>query len=94
MDRIAVRTAPFSPGSGLGGFSHNWRPSRVFLTRRSPGFPDGVLGCGRSVEVHAVAEAVEKMDQGGHLAIMQGLGSTGGVSPTHLPWLLRISHVR
>lgn len=29
-----------------------------------------------------------------HVSTRQGLGTVGDVSPTHLPWLLRLAHVR
>lgn len=29
-----------------------------------------------------------------HASLLHGFGTVGEVSPTHLPWLLRLSHVR
>ncbi|KAG2483511.1 hypothetical protein HYH03_017619 [Edaphochlamys debaryana] len=47
--------------------------------------------------VLAVPEAVLSSGSSGnvpHSSILQGLGTVGEVSPTHLPWLLRLAHVR
>lgn len=30
----------------------------------------------------------------GHSALLQGLGAVGDVSPTHMPWLLRLAYLR
>lgn len=30
----------------------------------------------------------------GHTALLQGLGEVGDVSPSHMPWLLRLAHVK
>ncbi len=30
----------------------------------------------------------------GHDALLHGLGEVGDVAPTHMPWLLRLAHVR
>ena len=30
----------------------------------------------------------------GHSALLQGLGRLGDVSPSHMPWLLRLAHIR
>lgn len=30
----------------------------------------------------------------GHSALLQGLGEVGDVAPTHMPWLLRLAHVK
>ena len=30
----------------------------------------------------------------GHTALLQGLGEVGDVAPTHMPWLLRLAHVK
>ena len=30
----------------------------------------------------------------GHSALLQGLGRLGDVAPSHMPWLLRLAHIR
>ncbi|GMH33678.1 hypothetical protein BSKO_01512 [Bryopsis sp. KO-2023] len=40
------------------------------------------------------AVASPEIEQGSHVAILQGLGEMGDVSARHLPWLLRLAHVR
>ena len=30
----------------------------------------------------------------GHDALLHGLGEVGDVAPMHMPWLLRLAHVR
>ena len=43
----------------------------------------------------AVAEApTKRATPEGHSALLQGLGEVGDVAPVHLPWLLRLAHVK
>ncbi|GAB4823718.1 hypothetical protein N2152v2_010764 [Parachlorella kessleri] len=43
----------------------------------------------------AVAEApTKRAGIEGHSALLRGLGDVGDVAPVHLPWLLRLSHVK
>lgn len=38
-------------------------------------------------------ETVQKQNEG-HSALLQGLGEVGDVSTQHVPWLLRLAHIR
>ena len=42
----------------------------------------------------AVAEAQPAARNEGHSALLSGLGAVGDVAASHMPWLLRIAHVR
>ena len=50
----------------------------------------------RGVVVHAAAleEAKPVPRNEGHSALLSGLGAVGDVAASHMPWLLRIAHVR
>ena len=50
----------------------------------------------RGVVVHAAVleEAKPVARNEGHSALLSGLGAVGDVAASHMPWLLRIAHVR
>ena len=42
----------------------------------------------------APAKPAAKVDGGGHTALLHSLGEVGDVAPVHLPWLLRLAHIK
>ena len=52
----------------------------------------------RQLRVAATIAAPAKPAPGkraeGHSALLQGLGRLGDVAPSHMPWLLRLAHIR
>lgn len=54
----------------------------------------------RHLKVQAAVEAPARPSAGGakrgegHSALLQGLGQVGDVAPSHMPWLLRLAHIR
>lgn len=48
----------------------------------------------RPVLKASAVDSAPIIEQGSHLAILQGLGNTGDVPAEHLPWLLRIADIR
>ena len=45
-----------------------------------------------AVTAPAKPGAVRRVE--GHSALLQGLGRLGDVAPSHMPWLLRLAHIR
>ncbi|PNH06834.1 hypothetical protein TSOC_006749 [Tetrabaena socialis] len=57
------------------------------------------LAVARRAQLTAARAAATDLEVGSHntvqhVSLVAGLGSVGEVSPTHLPWLLRLAHVR
>lgn len=54
----------------------------------------------KHLQVMAAVEAPSRPSSGGskrgdgHSALLQGLGQVGDVAPSHMPWLLRLAHIR
>ena len=49
----------------------------------------------RSIVTSAAAAAPARpAAEGGHTALLHGLGEVGDVAPVHLPWLLRLAHIK
>jgi hypothetical protein len=80
----AALTAPRSRGSTLhqalaSSLRSRLKPCQRLLTRPA---------------CSAVVEAPAKRAVEGHSALLQGLGEVGDVASVHLPWLLRLAHVK
>lgn len=48
----------------------------------------------RSVSSNGVKAVSREIQDAGHFAMVQGLGQIGEVDATHLPWILRLAHIR
>lgn len=66
------------------------RPSGLGYRRRNPLCTKATLAVPPSPPV-----LPQHVNNGqGHVALLHGLGQVGDVPPTHMPWLLRLAHVR
>ena len=41
-----------------------------------------------------VQQTAKEITEGGHYALVQGLGQLGEINTSHLPWILRLAHIR
>lgn len=48
----------------------------------------------RSASSNGVKVVNRGIQDAGHFAMVQGLGQIGEVDATHLPWILRLAHIR
>lgn len=98
LQHPAVRAAPQSPAPRppLGALA------APHLRRQQAQAAPQQGRCRRQVQVAAAAAApttapgrhAASAADGGHTALLHSLGEVGDVAPMHLPWLLRLAHIK